>query len=559
FSVFNELRESMPEQEFRDLFGSVEALNAVLQITGPQAAGMQRTLDEMEGSAGATDKAFADLAATAGFKFKQALAETQAALMAIGVVLLPIAADIASAVATLAGEFTDLSGPVQRAIVVAGGLALRLSAIGLVLPSLITGIKGLRAVVASLRATMILLAATPVGLAILGITAAVAGGLIVWRRWEAILGTTSEAVVTAAGEMDKLTEATARTAQEARDATAAFEQLSAGQLEQTLIALEVRRDALIKVQESLRLQLSTMDFPGAAGALTIGVNIGGMGELRTDITRAARDQKTLEAEISKTLDRLSDLADEANETGEALSRGLTPHLRELSRVTEEQTDRFKTFEETMATARRNAEILGITWDEVVRALQEALGSTKNITAALDAVGAILQGKVNSELAETIRFLLGFGEAADDSKAKVISLTDALSRLGGKKGLGAAAASAKIGAGPGGLFKILAIEKEQGVSFVKAAEIAKEQIREAASFALGGIVPGPVGVAQLAVVHGGETITPPGRARGDTIINVGGITVMGNADDPEAVGREVEEAVDRALGRAALFDEQVRGS
>ena len=59
----------------------------------------------------------------------------------------------------------------------------------------------------------------------------------------------------------------------------------------------------------------------------------------------------------------------------------------------------------------------------------------------------------------------------------------------------------------------------------AAEIAKQQIREAAGFALGGIVPGPVGVAQLAVVHGGETITPAGgRARGDTIITFGDIII-----------------------------------
>lgn len=36
-------------------------------------------------------------------------------------------------------------------------------------------------------------------------------------------------------------------------------------------------------------------------------------------------------------------------------------------------------------------------------------------------------------------------------------------------------------------------------------------------------------------------------------------VMGNADDPEEVARQVAEAVNEKLGRASSFDEQVRGS
>lgn len=39
------------------------------------------------------------------------------------------------------------------------------------------------------------------------------------------------------------------------------------------------------------------------------------------------------------------------------------------------------------------------------------------------------------------------------------------------------------------------------------------------YATGGIVPGPIGTPQLAVVHGGERITPYGRGNGDIIVNV----------------------------------------
>ena len=41
------------------------------------------------------------------------------------------------------------------------------------------------------------------------------------------------------------------------------------------------------------------------------------------------------------------------------------------------------------------------------------------------------------------------------------------------------------------------------------------------FAQGGIVPGQVGVPRLAVVHGGERITPPGRTSGMITINISG--------------------------------------
>lgn len=59
--IFESLRSSMPENEFRDLFGSVEGLNAVLGITGPNAEAFRDTLDEMGDSAGATDDAFAQM------------------------------------------------------------------------------------------------------------------------------------------------------------------------------------------------------------------------------------------------------------------------------------------------------------------------------------------------------------------------------------------------------------------------------------------------------------------------------------------------------------------
>lgn len=57
-AIFNDLRSSMSDQEFKDLFGSVEAMNAALGITGPNFEGVSAAMDEMNNSAGATDAAY---------------------------------------------------------------------------------------------------------------------------------------------------------------------------------------------------------------------------------------------------------------------------------------------------------------------------------------------------------------------------------------------------------------------------------------------------------------------------------------------------------------------
>ena len=53
-AIFQMLRESMPEQEFRDLFSSVEAANAVLLLTGENSDQATQTLLAMGEAAGAT-------------------------------------------------------------------------------------------------------------------------------------------------------------------------------------------------------------------------------------------------------------------------------------------------------------------------------------------------------------------------------------------------------------------------------------------------------------------------------------------------------------------------
>ena len=55
-------------------------------------------------------------------------------------------------------------------------------------------------------------------------------------------------------------------------------------------------------------------------------------------------------------------------------------------------------------------------------------------------------------------------------------------------------------------------------------------RQILGFQQGGVVPGPPGTPQLAVVHGGETISPAGRGGGLTIVITGNTIVGGDAED-----------------------------
>ncbi len=88
--VMQDMRERMPDQEFRDLFGSTEALDAALAITGEQAGAMAANLDEARASAGAGDAAFDTMAETAGFKLNKAINLLKVTLTEVGIKILPM-------------------------------------------------------------------------------------------------------------------------------------------------------------------------------------------------------------------------------------------------------------------------------------------------------------------------------------------------------------------------------------------------------------------------------------------------------------------------------------
>ncbi|MCA9974240.1 MAG: phage tail tape measure protein [Anaerolineales bacterium] len=88
--IFTELRESMPEQDFRDLFSSVEASNAVLGITNDTAAGIIETFGDVEDTLGATAEAAETMAQSMEHLEAQSLAATEALKIQTGEALEPL-------------------------------------------------------------------------------------------------------------------------------------------------------------------------------------------------------------------------------------------------------------------------------------------------------------------------------------------------------------------------------------------------------------------------------------------------------------------------------------
>jgi TP901 family phage tail tape measure protein len=81
-------------QSINDLFGSVEAGNAALQLSGENAQSYADNLREMQGAAGATDEAFEKMEQGVGRQMERLKAEFEAAKIEIGNKFLPMITDV---------------------------------------------------------------------------------------------------------------------------------------------------------------------------------------------------------------------------------------------------------------------------------------------------------------------------------------------------------------------------------------------------------------------------------------------------------------------------------
>lgn len=105
------------------LFGSVEALNTMLALTGKGAEDFDAALLQMEQSAGAADAAFNKIAESDMFKMKSAMNELKNASIELGGSITPIITALADKVSDLAKWFSSLDEVQQKHIITLVGVA----------------------------------------------------------------------------------------------------------------------------------------------------------------------------------------------------------------------------------------------------------------------------------------------------------------------------------------------------------------------------------------------------------------------------------------------------
>lgn len=120
--TLQELREKLGTSGFVKLFEDAQAVQGVLALTGQNADQVAKAFDEVAGSAGATESAFATWADSMGAKNSKAFADLQVALIEFGEKLAPLAADLLTFAASVATAFSNLPEPMQKGILAITGL-----------------------------------------------------------------------------------------------------------------------------------------------------------------------------------------------------------------------------------------------------------------------------------------------------------------------------------------------------------------------------------------------------------------------------------------------------
>lgn len=166
-----------------DMFGSVQAGGAALTLTKGEGAEFQEFLEEMGNSAGATEEAFNTMADTTGDKMAIAWTTIKNTMAEFGDMLLPIVAQAATGIASIATKFTGLSPVVKTLVLVFGGLLAAIGPVLLTIGTIITKVIPMISLFTKVAGAvqkaggMFAILSNPIGLAIAAI-ALIAGALV---------------------------------------------------------------------------------------------------------------------------------------------------------------------------------------------------------------------------------------------------------------------------------------------------------------------------------------------------------------------------------------------
>ena len=141
------------EAAMAKVFPNVRALRGVLDLLGANVATTEDIFDSMSNTVNLTGEAFGTMADTDAFRAKQAWADLQVAAIELGVVLMPLARDLIAMISKLANTFAGLPDPMQKTLVIVGGLAAAIGPLVWIVGSLIKTVGALKIAMAATSLT----------------------------------------------------------------------------------------------------------------------------------------------------------------------------------------------------------------------------------------------------------------------------------------------------------------------------------------------------------------------------------------------------------------------
>ena len=182
----------------QDMFGSVEAGNAALGLTGEGAKSLSDNIDAMDSSAGAADDKFDTMSKGATHSMDLLKAEFSAAAIELGNEFLPILKDdiipvfrddvvplltdvVVPAIKVLAGAFSKMSPGMRKVALIVGGLAAAFGPVLMILGPIISGVSALAPVITAIGGIIGGVALGPIAL-IVGAIAVIIGIVALVRK-----------------------------------------------------------------------------------------------------------------------------------------------------------------------------------------------------------------------------------------------------------------------------------------------------------------------------------------------------------------------------------------
>lgn len=183
----------------QDMFGSVEAGNAALALTGKGADGFASNLSEMNASLGATDKAFATMDEGASRSMAKLKSEFSATMIEVGNEFIPILKDdllpifrddiapllkdvVVPAIKAVANAFSAMSPGMKKVAIAGVAIGAALGPVLMVLGPIISGATALAPVLTSLGAIISGVALGP----LVAIVAAIIAVVYAFKHWDEI-------------------------------------------------------------------------------------------------------------------------------------------------------------------------------------------------------------------------------------------------------------------------------------------------------------------------------------------------------------------------------------